>query len=321
MPPGGMALLIVPALALVLAFALLVTAILRPPARPAALLSVYLLSYANIVLVGEITNSFYQLNNRWWWLGLHFALALTAWLVWWRSGRPSLRAPWADSEGRILPAGRWKSLRQWLDIWVLGVGVCTALLFSLVLIWVVPPNTNDSLATHMARIGYWLQRGAFFPWPSQRIWQISYPVNMQLQMFWTVLFLGTDQIVEIVQGLGTLAAMVSVFGLARLLGAARPQAFFAAFIWATFPEIILESTTTQNDLIAGTLFAAMLYLLFLGLSRRSTATLALSGLALGLSMGTKQTLVFLLPGLLLVLCLLLFYCGKEAFHRSGLFFR
>ncbi len=52
--------LIVPAFALVLAFALPVTAILRPPGRPAAVLSVYLLAYANIVGVGEITNSFYQ---------------------------------------------------------------------------------------------------------------------------------------------------------------------------------------------------------------------------------------------------------------------
>jgi 4-amino-4-deoxy-L-arabinose transferase-like glycosyltransferase len=222
------------------------------------------------------------------------------------------------------------------------VGAALVFLFSAVLIWVVPPNNNDSLATHMSRVGYWLQRGAFFPWPSQRVWQITYPVNMQLQMFWTVLFLRVDRIVEIVQWFGALAALVAVFGLARLLGAARPQALFAGLIWATFPEIILESSTTQNDLVAGTLFAAMLYFPFWGISRRNSGTvqiantapewrggtvqvantapewrggmLALSGLALGLGLGTKQTLFFLMPGLALTLLLILAFTGRSAFR-------
>ena len=106
-------------------------------------------------------------------------------------GTPAVKAPWVDSEGRVIPASWKSSLRSWPDLWLLGVGVGLVFLFSAVLIWIVPPNNNDSLATHMSRIGYWLQRGAFFPWPSQRIWQITYPVNMQLQMFWTVLFLRT----------------------------------------------------------------------------------------------------------------------------------
>lgn len=304
--------LILPALALVLACSILVTAVLRPTTRPAALLSVYLLSYTHIVLVGEITNSLYQLNNAWAWLGLHLALALVAGLVWVGFGRPSIGAPWYDADGRIFPVGLRSSLKTYPELWILGVGVALAFVFSLVLIWIVPPNNNDSLATHMSRVGYWLQRGSFFPWPSQRVWQITYPVDMQLQMFWTVLFLRVDRIVEIVQWLGALAALVAVFGLAQLLGASRPQALFSALIWATFPEIILESTTTQNDLVAGTLFAAMLYLLFLGISTRSPKTLALSGLALGLGLGTKQTLFFLMPGLAIILALIWIFAGKVA---------
>jgi len=309
-------LLILPAFLLLIAFALPLTALLRPPGRPAALLSVYLLSYANIVLVGEITNSFFQLNNRWLWLALHAVLAAAAWLWWWRAGKPSLSGPWKGADGQLLPAGLRATFKQWPDLWLLAIGVGLVFLFSAVLLWIVPPNNNDSLATHMSRIGYWMQRGSFFPWPSQRVWQVTYPVNMQLQMFWTVLFLGTDRIVEVVQWVGALAALPAVFGIARLLGASRPQALFAALVSATFPEIILESTTTQNDLVAGTLFAAMLYLLFLGLPRRGMdgghpGMLVLSGLAFGLGLGTKQTLLFLLPGLALALGLILLYHGRS----------
>ena len=306
--------LIIPALALVLACSLLITAVLRPPTRPAALLSVYLLSYTNIVLVGEVSNSFFQLNSAWVWLGLHLVLAFVAWITWWIYRRPSLLAPWQGADGRIIPGGLRTSFKTYPELWVLGLGIVLVFAFNLVLIWIVPPNNNDSLATHMSRVGYWLQRGSFFPWSTQRVWQVTYPVNMQLQMFWTVLFLRTDRIVEIVQWVGALAALVGVFGLARLMGAARPQALFAALIWATFPEIILEATTTQNDLVAGTLFAATLYLLFLGIRRRDSRVLVLSGLALSLGLGTKQTLFFLLPGLALIGLLVWFYGGRPAFR-------
>ncbi len=307
--------LILLALALVLAFSVLVVAMLRPPTRPAALLSLYLAAYANIVLVGEIANSFYQLNNTLLWLALHLLLLLAAWLMWRRRGCPSLQAPFREPGGKFLPGGLRASLKSWPDLWVMGVGVAGAFLFSAVLIWVMPPNNNDSLATHMARIGFWIQRGSFFPWPSPRIWQISYPVDMQLQMFWTALFLGTDRIVESIQWIGALVALVAVFGLARLAGASRPQALFSALLLATFPEIILESTTTQNDLVAGTLFAAMLYLLFLGLRQRDRSSLLLSGLALALGLGTKQTLFFLLPGLALIFGLILLDRKGKAFHH------
>ena len=95
--------LLILAIALVLAAGLLVIAILRPPSRPAAVVGLYLLGYANIVLVGEIANSFWQLNNPLFWLGLHFVLLVVAWLAWRWVGRPhSLLEPWLGRNGRLL---------------------------------------------------------------------------------------------------------------------------------------------------------------------------------------------------------------------------
>jgi 4-amino-4-deoxy-L-arabinose transferase-like glycosyltransferase len=305
-------LLLIPAFAMVAAFAIFLLALIRPPTRPAALTGFYLLAYANIVFVGQIANTIYQLNSQILWLALHFVLAGGGYLAWCRAGKPSLCAPWLDQNGRFFPSGWRASFKNWPDIWVLGAGVTVVFLFSALLIWIVPPNNNDSLATHMSRVAYWYQHGAFFPWPTHRIWQITYPVNMQLQAFWTFLFLGNDRIVEIVQWLSAVAALPAVFGLSRLLHASRPQAFFAAFVWATFPEIILESTTTQNDLVAGTLFAIMFYLLFLGLRNRHAGTVVLSGLAMGLGMGTKQTLFFLIPGLIIIIIIVLIINGRAS---------
>lgn len=301
--------LIFPAVVLLLAGAIFILAILRLPGRTAWLLGLYLLCYANIVLVGEIANSFYQLNNQWLWLALHMALAVAAWLTWRRTGRPDL---WAGFRIHCDCSKFWMAVRRWPELCLLAAGVGLGFVFNAVLIWLVPPNNNDSLATHMSRIGYWLQRGSFFPWETDRIWQVTYPVNMQLQIFWTVLFQGTDRIVEIVQWLGALAAVVAVFGLARLLGATRAQSLFAALVWATFPEVVLEATTTQNDLVAGTLFAAVIYLLFLGVKMENTGSLILSGIAMGLSLGTKQTLFFLIPGVAIGIFLLIIYRDRAS---------
>ncbi len=303
--------LILPALVLVLAFCVFVISLMRLPGRTAAILGLYLLAYANIVLVGEISNSIHQLNNLWLWLGLHLVCAAAAWLVWYRAGRPDL---WSGLRMKITPGAVLAAAKRQPELGLLSIGIALAAVLNVILIWIVPPNNNDSLSTHMSRIGYWVQRGSFFPWPTERVWQITYPVNMQLQMLWTVLFLGTDRIVEVVQWLGGLVAMVAIFGLARLLGASRAQSVFSALLWATFPEIILESTTTQNDLVAGTLFVAMFYLLFLGLEKRHKGTLALSGLALALGMGTKQTLFFLIPGLVVTLLLVLYYSRRAWLH-------
>lgn len=290
---------------LVILCSVLALAIFRPLGRTASLLGVYLLCYANIVLVGEVTNSLHQLNNRWLWLALEAGLVVLAWYIWRGAGSPSLLAGFRG-------VGLFGEIRRWPELWLLSAGVTLGFLFNGLLIWLVPPNNNDSLATHMARVGFWLQRGSFFPWPTDRIWQVTYPINMQLQIFWNVLFLGSDRIVEAVQWLGAIVAVIAIYGLAQLLGAARPQALFAGLIWATFPEIILESTTTQNDLVAGTLFAVTLYFLFLGMTKKNTPILVLSALALALALGTKQTVFFLLPGMALSIALFLIYQGKAA---------
>ena len=64
---------------------------------------------------------------------------------------------------------------------------------------------------------------------------------------------------------------------------------------ATLPQIALQATTTQNDLLTASFLASALYFT-LGKVR---AEFALAGLAVGLALGTKATAVIALPLLLL----------------------
>ncbi|NIN65485.1 MAG: hypothetical protein GTO63_12470, partial [Anaerolineae bacterium] len=290
---------------LVVTFALLVVSVLRLPSRIAALVGLYLLAYANVVLVAEVAATVRMLNASAFLL-IHLALAIAASILWNRAGRPPLI--WRSVSIRSVLNGRraLNSLRTHPLLWVLGLGVTAAYLIGAGLILRVPPNNWDSLAYHLSRVGYWLQHNSFYPWPTPNLRQTTLPMNAEIGVMWTVLFVGTDQWAGFVQWSAVAASMAAIAGLSQLFGASRAQAVFAALLWATLPEILLQSTTTQNDLLAGAFFASAIYLLYLGLQSRHNGALLLSGLGMGLALGTKTTILFLLPGLAVTILVLWF---------------
>src|SRR5206468_2571294 len=81
----------------------------------------------------------------------------------------------------------------------------------------------------------------------------------------------------------------------RLTFAPAPSAF-AALLVATLSEVALQAATTQNDLVAASLVAAAAYFLI----GSTSAEIALAGLAVGLALGTKLTVVLVAPALVLV---------------------
>lgn len=299
---------------LVLAFAMFVGSSLRLPTRPATLVGLYLLSYANTVFVSELAATAHLLDYRAF-LALHLALAIAAWFFWHRAGQPSLMEPFSNFDSNFNRQSLLFSIRAWPDLWVLGLGVAVAYLVGAYLVLIVPPNNWDSMTYHLSRVGYWLQHNSFYPWPTPNPRQISFPMNAEIGILWTVLFWGTDQLAGFVQWLAVPASMVAIVGLARMLGSTRAQSVFAALIWATFTEIVLQSTTTQNDLVASAFFVSMVYLLYLGLRSNRRGVLLLSGLALGLALGTKATVLFLLPGLALTVIMLWLRHGKQGFRQ------
>lgn len=74
------------------------------------------------------------------------------------------------------------------------------------------------------------------------------------------------------------------------------SAVFPALLAPTLSEIALQAQTTQNDLLAAAFVAAAAYFLL----ARDRADLWLAGVALGLALGTKYTVLFALPVLAVI---------------------
>src|SRR4030095_1362542 len=196
------------ALIILLSSSLPWVAVCRPPNKTAWLLALYLVGGANVVITCLLANSFLLLNQRWIILSIHVLIGLAGWGVWFLMGKPFQRD---------LLYG-WKINFQWfrqdplLVLLALSLAICY--LFAFVQIVLIPQNNVDSLSTHLARIGFWFQRGSLFPWPTYSLNQVWYPINAQLQTYWTLLFLGSDRLVGAVQWLAALVSGLGVFGLA-----------------------------------------------------------------------------------------------------------
>lgn len=293
-------------LVILLFSSLFLISLFKPTGKIAAVIGWYLLGFSQVVLVELVGHFFSWLNQPWLILLIQTVFLGISWLLWKLFKQPRLGgvlflhnfddtlAGWADAwEGRVE-----NILLSVFSIFMYG--------YSFFLGWKVAPNTYDSVTTHAVRVVYWLQHGNLLPWNSPRYTQLSYPVNAQLQMLWSAQFLHSDKLFFMVQYLGAITTILCVIGIARLMKFTRAQSLFAGLIFATFPLIWMQSSTTQNDLIAAGLFLPVIYFFHLGIERRQTSMLVLSGIALGLSMGTKQTLFFYLPGLALLVGLVWF---------------
>jgi len=303
-------------LVLVVCFSVLITSIFGFQSRLSRLLSSYLLGMANVIFVAEIAGLFQKVNDKWFFVFLHMLLVIVALLIWWLKGKPKF----------ISIKFKSKSVREWFSIlkqdpllWIFTLAVLIIYIYNAVIIINFHANTNDSLAVHLARIGYWLQSGSFRPWPTENIYQITYPFNAQVQMLWTILLTGTDQLVEFVQWFSAIFGIIAIAGIASVIGYSKKQGLFAGLVWATLPMILLQSTTTQNDLITASVILIGIYFLFMGIKTQDAKHLIFSGLAFGISLGTKQTAFFIIPGIGIAF-IFFFVKYKKAVLKSTLVF-
>lgn len=287
---------------LVLVFALFISSLMRITSRGPYILSVLIIAYGNIVFVGEVASLFTQISITFFLL-FHFILLIIGYYFWRKYGEPSLLGPFANEKWAI-----WKEIppfRVKPTLYILLTAVVLIYFIGGVLIITLPQNNYDSMTYHLSRVGYWMQYKTLTPWPTPNFRQTTSPINAELGLLWTILFWGTDQFTGFIQWISAIGIGIAIYGLSRLMGAKRSQGIYAALIWATLPQIILQSSTTQNDLVISFFFTSMLYFLFLGVHENKNEYLIVSGIALGLAFGTKVTILIVFPGLALSILMLL----------------
>lgn len=179
-----------------------------------------------------------------WWIVISVLLLILLW----RSGASFSFTPRAVPEAwRKYPVG--------------GLVVCGILLLTLLVACTAHPNNWDSMTYHLSRVQYWLQQGSVDPYATNNIRQVTQP---PLAEYWIMhLFAGFtyDQLSNLVQWTAFAGILTAIWCFVRQEGGSERTALFSVLFAATIPMAILQSTSTQNDLVVAFFLIAAVVML------------------------------------------------------------
>lgn len=192
---------------------------------------------------------------------------------------------------------------SWLE-WIILVVIGSILLITLLIALKAPPNNFDSMTYHMARVSNWIQQQSIKYYPTA-IERQNYSMPLAEYMILHLQVLSkSDLYANLVQWSGFLIVILVVLEIARLFRISQTGQLIAALFSATMPIVILQSSSTQNDLLTGVFCLIFVYFLFQVIKSFSWKSVLLSGLGLGLAIFTKGTAYI--------------YCGAMGLSLGGL---
>lgn len=275
-----------------------------------------LVLFTNIILVTQITGIIGELSHSITLVILHITILLIVFLFYWRV-RPSRLVPEFRFSGEKETTLHIESffINNPEIVWLI-VTTAICYLIILILILLLPSNIDDILTTYLFRAGFWNQQGSFKIWAASEynLPQIVYPLNGQLPLAWVIKLFGNDKLAGFLQYMSIPVGIAGIYGLSKTLGASRKQALLAGLIFLGLPEVVIISSTALTDLLVANFFVACVYLMIRGIQENDLSAIVFSALTLGIILGIKQTVFFVLPGLgLMVLIILL--CGRKKVYK------
>jgi hypothetical protein len=198
---------------------------------------------------------------------------------------------WSDSRKT------YSNLKPVEKLLIYGIGIISLLVFVQGIIY--PPNNWDSLTYHMARIPSWLAQRSLAPFPTHIIRQIYQPPFAEYIIMHAGVLSRSDVFSASVQFFSFVFLLVTMAGIARLLGLVRYYQLLTVFLCATLPEIVLQASSTQNDVVACFFVLTAYYFVIKALRENALRDNVLIGISVGLAIMTKATAyIYLAPVLI-----------------------
>ncbi len=185
---------------------------------------------------------------------------------------------------------------------ILIIVVIVALINLFIIMW-FEPGTPDVLEYHLARVAYYLQQESFDFYNAHYWAQVIYPiVSTSLFTFITLISEKNAGIAALAQWIASWIAMISVYGIARQLGANRNKSLISAIIFSLLTIVIAESATAQNDLVMAAFTGVAVYFFLSYKVSNKTVDLTFGLISLSLLIGIKFNWVqVILPFIILII--------------------
>lgn len=175
---------------------------------------------------------------------------------------------------------------------------------NLILILNVAPGNMDSMTTHLTRVAYYLQQGSYQFYEANNWGQVLHPRNSTSLFLFTFLVTGSEKLTQLVQFSAYWVTLLSIYGISIRSGMAKKEAIFSGLVSGLLISLLLQSTTTQSDLLITALIGANVYYLLTYKETRRIKYLGLASIPIALALGMKASVVLaVIPtGILAIYC-------------------
>jgi 4-amino-4-deoxy-L-arabinose transferase-like glycosyltransferase len=190
-------------------------------------------------------------------------------------------------------------------------------ILNLVVLLSTAPNNVDSMYYHLTRMAYYLQQGHLGYYDAAYWAQVVHPKNSTILQIYAYLISGRNEnLTQVIQFVAYWVAVVVVFGIAQSIGFRRSASLFAALIFALLIQCIMQSNTTQNDILVALYIAVGVYSFLSFRASKKKRYLLLAGVQLALAIGTKLTAILALPSVFIIALLALLPRGMQGIRRA-----
>lgn len=207
------------------------------------------------------------------------------------------------------------ALKQDKVLFVLSIFFLFSVAVSFYLAFYAPVNLWDSMTYHTARIAFWIQNRSFEHFETSSVRQVMFPPNSEIFYLWPLVFIKKDFFAGMVQFISFCGSLWILSGFLSYIKISNKRILWAVFVFASLPEIILQSSSTQNDLVLGFFLFASLYLFIYGVREKEKKSLIFSAMAMGISVGIKGSVFMFLPALGLICTVIAIRSEKRQFYK------
>jgi hypothetical protein len=172
---------------------------------------------------------------------------------------------------------------------VMTIGTSLILLICGITAFLAAPNNYDSMSYHMPRVMHWIQNQSVAHYPTNNLRQIAFPPGSGYIIMHLQLLCGSDRLANLVQWSALVCSIFGVSLIAKLMIGPEVQ-ILTGFLCATLPMAIMQSTTTQNDLVVGFWLVTIVYFI-VRTNQYQIQDFLWMGLALSLAVVTKPTAI------------------------------
>lgn len=165
---------------------------------------------------------------------------------------------------------------------------------------VYPPTNWDSMTYHLARITSWIGHRSVAYYPTDITRQLYQPPFAEYLITHFNLLARGDYFSASVQFFFLLFSLVAINAITAYMSLNRKARLFAVIMAATIPEVVLQASSTQNDIVESFFILSAFYFMLKAISTGQLKYFLLLGLAAGFGLLTKGTgYVYLFPVLLI----------------------